>query len=667
MDKQKTQRRPIAVDLFSGAGGMSLGFEQAGFDIRFAMDKDGYHVATHKRNFPYGVTYCGSIVDLSGEKIRRLTEIGEDIDLVFGGPPCQGFSHMGARDESDPRNNLVFEFARIVAELRPKAFVMENVPGMQGGKTKEIFEGVIQEFEKQGYKITKPVRDLDAADFGVPQSRKRLFVLGIREDVKSNIQYPDGPLDGQAPRPLVAEALQGLPRVEESDNLFRDSAVSYGERDIPIHAYARIARGFQDDPTDFSRKRIWEKSICTGCKRTRHSSGVMELYAATKPGTMVPGHKLPRLDPDGISPTLRAGTDSENGSHTAPRPIHPFLPRVITAREAARLHGFPDWFSFYPAHFHAYRQIGNAVCPPVARAVGKEIIDGLSLTFDTSTKLAVVLDSTFYLPNNRPKHHRRIVQLEQFPKVVEWLFENAFDSGTERLLKSDFSFDDVRNAFKCVDVNLPRNRPERFIHDIARSRNCKKIMALPLSRGLTILPTEQGGKFVKVGTPGTVDEDRSIKLSSAELLSAEAIPVRSGVPVNIEISLEMLGDERVYKGLLGINCIGIEFEKDLFNNPRLSPTFLKPLFLNGTKETIGLLMYPSGKLPKKTKVQNLMRRLDVESALLICPLTNEHVLYGRYQIDGGVFQEVNRFVVRFCDVSCQEDNDELDQVNSQYA
>src|SRR6185437_14122619 len=104
------------------------------------------------------------------------------------------------------------------------------------------------------------------------------------------------------------------------------------------------------------------------------------VYAATLPGHTVPGHKLPKLHPEGISSTLRAGSDSTHGSYTAPRPIHPYRPRCITAREAARLHGFPDWFAFYPTKWHAYRQIGNAVCPPVARAVGFSILAALGLS-----------------------------------------------------------------------------------------------------------------------------------------------------------------------------------------------------------------------------------------------------------------------------------------------
>lgn len=124
---EKIQKRPVAIDLFCGAGGMSLGMERAGFDIALAIDYDGYHVATHERNFPYGQVKCASVQDLDGKTIRHLSGCTGEIDLVFGGPPCQGFSNMGLRDPHDPRNTLIFHFARLVDELHPKAFVMENV------------------------------------------------------------------------------------------------------------------------------------------------------------------------------------------------------------------------------------------------------------------------------------------------------------------------------------------------------------------------------------------------------------------------------------------------------------------------------------------------------------------------------------------------------------
>jgi DNA (cytosine-5)-methyltransferase 1 len=329
--------RPKAIDLFCGAGGMSLGFEQAGFDIVLGVDRDPYHCAAHERNFPYGQTLCASVDTLTGDSIRRLFNLDEDIALVFGGPPCQGFSTMGKRDSGDPRNSLVGEFVRIVKEIRPKAFVMENVPGMQLGKTRAFFEFVVETLADAGYRITLPAKTLWATDFGAPQKRQRLFVLGAREDQPRTIAYPT---HADAVQPIarnVGQAFQGLPVVEGVERLYSEDTIKFkpAKRHVTA-AYARVLAGIDDDPTDFSYRRKSTSGLLFGNKLTRHSAASTDLYRATVPGTMVPGHKLPRLHLEGIAPTLRAGSESERGSHTPPRPIHPQFPRCITVREAAR-------------------------------------------------------------------------------------------------------------------------------------------------------------------------------------------------------------------------------------------------------------------------------------------------------------------------------------------
>ena len=152
--------RPIAVDFFCGAGGMSLGFEQAGFDVVLGVDIDGHHVAAHERNFPYGKTLCASVVDLNAKQIRQHIGSDRDLDAVVGGPPCQGFSNMGLRDRNDPRNSLIDHYVRLVLELRPKSFIMENVPGMLAGETRKILDAVVTAAEREGYCITLPVQVL---------------------------------------------------------------------------------------------------------------------------------------------------------------------------------------------------------------------------------------------------------------------------------------------------------------------------------------------------------------------------------------------------------------------------------------------------------------------------------------------------------------------------
>lgn len=168
---------------------MSVGFEQAGFDIALGVEMDGYHVATHERNFPYGKTICKSVSDLTAKEIFEALET-QDVDVIVGGPPCQGFSNMGLRDAMDPRNSLVSEYVRVVCEVRPKAFVMENVPGMLSGSTRVVLDEAIKTLELAGYKITHPVKILDASHFGVPQKRRRLILIGVRKDLEFSVDYP---------------------------------------------------------------------------------------------------------------------------------------------------------------------------------------------------------------------------------------------------------------------------------------------------------------------------------------------------------------------------------------------------------------------------------------------------------------------------------------------
>ena len=526
MKRKFPKKRPIAIDFFSGAGGMSLGFEQAGFDVSLGVDCDGHHVATHERNFPYGKSLCTSVIDLDGNKIRSLLNFDGDLDLVFGGPPCQGFSNMGLRDLRDPRNSLVDHYVRLVLDLRPKAFVMENVPGMLAGATRSVLEKVIEVCESDGYCITKPVRILDAADFGVPQKRRRLFVIGVRSDIAQMIPYPEGKCEGQPDRPSIEEAISDLPSIEQYAVLFSENNIPYDKE--PASVYARVARGIETDASDLSRPRVWEPSICSGCLRTRHSDATVKLYEATSPGQTVPGHKLPRLDPNGIAPTLRAGSDSTHGSYTAPRPIHPDFPRCITTREAARLHGFPDWFEFYPLKWHGYRQIGNAVCPPVARAVGSSILRTLSPSMTQQAPTSISLPKSFVLPEERPRTLKRIPVMQEFPPVLQYLFDKAYDKAKARLKKPTFTFEDVNKAIAATGSKLHWVREDTFLTEIARSRRIADLLAPIYAAGMSILPLEGSkaiGKFVPLGTPGTLEDKDILHLRMDTIHDARRLPL----------------------------------------------------------------------------------------------------------------------------------------------
>lgn len=364
--------RPIAIDLFAGAGGLSLGLEQAGFDVAAAVEIDPIHCAVHHYNFPYSTTICASVTDIDGAEIRRRAKIGEkEIGVVAGGAPCQGFSLIGKRALDDPRNELVHHFVRLVLELQPQYFIFENVRGLTVGKHKQFLEEVIEAFQESGYQVLLPYRVLNAADYGVPQDRRRLFLVGARPDMPLP-RYPE-----PKQRVTVWEAIGDLPDAEDFDELIYSDTVhaSYGEPS----EYAKQLRALAVGADDFSYLRRFNRDLLTSSMRTRHTELSKSRFEATQPGDTEPISRFRKLDPEGLSNTLRAGTGSDRGAFTSPRPIHPNKPRVITVREAARLHSYPDWFRFHVTKWHGFRQIGNSVPPLLARAVGQGIIEAMAV------------------------------------------------------------------------------------------------------------------------------------------------------------------------------------------------------------------------------------------------------------------------------------------------
>ncbi|VXD24144.1 DNA cytosine methyltransferase [Planktothrix paucivesiculata] len=386
----KTQKRPIAVDLFAGAGGMTLGFEQAGFDVLAAVEIDPIHCATHEYNFPFWKVFCQSIETLKGLEIRQNSEIGDrEIDVVFGGPPCQGFSLMGKRAFDDPRNSLMFHFIRLVDELQPKYFVLENVPGLTVGKHRQFITEIIDKLQSQGYQVLENYQVLNASYYGVPQDRSRLFILGSRQDLplpgypqpitKSPKVNPkiDNKLNNFSPCPTVWDAIGDLPTIEQYPELFLKD-YTLAEYQKPS-SYAQLLRGLLSVKDNFSYPRIFDQNLLTCSLRSRHSPTSTARFEATEWGKTEKISRFHKLHPQGLCNTLRAGTPSNRGAFTSPRPIHPYTPRCITVREAARLHSYPDWFRFQGTKWHGFRQVGNSVPPLLAKAVAGEIIKILGI------------------------------------------------------------------------------------------------------------------------------------------------------------------------------------------------------------------------------------------------------------------------------------------------
>lgn len=392
------ERRPIAIDLFAGAGGLSLGLERAGFDVRAAVELDPIHAAIHELNFPrsHTATLCADIRDLDGDAIRCAARLEhEEIDAVVGGPPCQGFSLIGHRVLDDARNALVDHFRRLVVELQPRLFVMENVPGMATGQHHRLLDELLDRFDRDGFEVLPPTI-LNAANFGVPQDRRRLFLIGYRRSA-TLFQRPQHPapitrIRGKSMRgmhaatlwesdvpdcPNVADAISDLPSLESHPEVFDSD-----ELHVVLKGgspYARLLRGDAEEGEDYSYPRKSVQGLVTGCLRARHTDESQRRFREQAPGTTEPISRFYKLAWNGISNTLRAGTASDHGAFSAPRPIHPSEPRCITVREAARLHSFPDWFRFHRTIWHGFREIGNAVAPFVGQAVGKELVRSLGV------------------------------------------------------------------------------------------------------------------------------------------------------------------------------------------------------------------------------------------------------------------------------------------------
>ena len=379
--------RPVGVDLFAGAGGLSLGFEQAGFDIAAAVEIDPVHCAVHKFNFPETAIIPGTVEGLSGAEIREAAGIGDrPVDCVFGGAPCQGFSLIGHRALDDPRNKLVLDFVRIVAELKARSFVFENVKGLTVGKHKTFLEELVNAFDQAGYEVRTPWKVLNAGHYGVPQFRERLILFGARKGEAlpdyppaiANLSGRKAQCDGLPYGPSCADAIGDLPDADLFQKLLASDAVATNGFGEPS-SYAAALRCMTNEAWRFGYVRDWNPAVLTSSARTAHTDISRRRFSETEPGSVEPISRFFRLPEQGVSNTLRAGTDGARGAFTSPRPIHYLHPRCVTVREMARLNGFPDWFRFNVTKWHGARQIGNAVPPPLAQAIATQIMKALGV------------------------------------------------------------------------------------------------------------------------------------------------------------------------------------------------------------------------------------------------------------------------------------------------
>lgn len=353
------------IDLFAGCGGLSLGFAQAGFDVGQAVEFDPVIAGTYRRNHPGVRLMVDDIknIDASG------AFAGVKADVIIGGPPCQGFSMAGARIRrgfiDDPRNYLFKHYFNVVKEVMPRAFVMENVKGiatMQGGKIFEEIQRIFQDpqaLDGRPYRIYH--RIVNAADFGVPQHRERMIILGTlagEADMDELWRRTRSDIEARRPgyfdRVTVRDAIGNLPETSA------DGIVKNPE---PVTAYER----YLSCPADTIANHTRSKHAKVAVDRMRRIRSGENYRALNEPIRSVHSGAYGRLCWDELASTITTRFDTPAGG----RFIHPEEDRTLTPREAARIQSFPDSFTFYGDKRSISRQIGNAVPPKVAYFLGK--------------------------------------------------------------------------------------------------------------------------------------------------------------------------------------------------------------------------------------------------------------------------------------------------------
>jgi DNA (cytosine-5)-methyltransferase 1 len=384
------------IDVFAGVGGLSLGAARAGFDVVAAVEIEKHAVASHKINFPATKHIERDIQTLTANALLKEAGIAKkDLIGLIGGPPCQGFSAIGRKQASDPRNSLFVTFFNLVAELRPAFFVAENVPGILADRNSKVLDEALKKVPKN-YIVLKPFK-VRASDFGAPTIRTRLFFIGYDPKRCSEVTRQSFAPIASVKSVTVADALAGIPNLGETwpSGEGWQVVAEPGESPFGQRLKAHIPKGVGSK--DAIRK-LQDSRLVSGFVPTAHTKPTIDRFRNLDHGKSDKISKCVRLDPKGHCPTLRAGTGPEKGSYQAIRPVHPELPRVICTREAARLQGFPDWFQFHETKWHSFRQIGNSVSPIVAEAILSQLKRAIELHEDNGAKAP---------PHQRPRSNRK--------------------------------------------------------------------------------------------------------------------------------------------------------------------------------------------------------------------------------------------------------------------
>lgn len=338
------------IDLFCGAGGLSYGFEKAGFNVLLGIDNDAKALETFERNHNGAKSICGDITQITYENDIAPLLGDKKIDVIIGGPPCQGFSLSGPRNFNDPRNKLYLSYIRLVKEIQPKVFVIENVPGLVGLFNGEVKDNIIKTFSEMGYEVEYKI--LCAADYGVPQNRKRVVFVGVKG--KNTFDFP----------------------LAEENQVTCEMALS----DLPplVDTLGETVQSYETEPQNAYQKLMREKSNDVhNHVAASHSKKVQHIISLVPDG----GNYKDLPEEFKASRNFHVAWTRFNSQKPAPtidtghrHHFHYKYNRVPTVRECARLQSFPDDFVFLGNKTQQFRQVGNAVPPIMAQRIADQII-----------------------------------------------------------------------------------------------------------------------------------------------------------------------------------------------------------------------------------------------------------------------------------------------------
>ncbi len=338
------------IDLFCGAGGLSYGFEKAGFNVLLGIDNDAKALETFELNHNGAKSICGDITEITYKDHIAPLLGGKKIDVIIGGPPCQGFSLSGPRNFNDPRNKLYLSYIRLVEEIQPKAFVIENVPGLVGLFNGEVKDNIIKTFAQMGYEVKYKI--LCAADYGVPQNRKRVVFVGMKGS--NAFEYPAI----QTEQVSCEMALSDLPPLVD---VLGEDVQNYAT--APQNPYQKLMRENSGEVRNHIAATHSEKvqHIISLVPDGGNYKDLPEEYRESRNFHVA----WTRFNSQKPAPTI----DTGHRHH-----FHYKYNRVPTVRECARIQSFPDDFIFLGNKTQQFRQVGNAVPPFMAQRIADQIL-----------------------------------------------------------------------------------------------------------------------------------------------------------------------------------------------------------------------------------------------------------------------------------------------------